>query len=122
MQFLANENFPLASVRQLRVAGHEVVSVIETSPGAKDSEILAWAARENLIILTFDRDYGELLYRLGRPAPSGIVYFRFDPTTPEEPAEHLLQLLTVRGLSLQEKFTVTERGQVRQRPLPQVVV
>lgn len=120
MQFLANENFPLVSVQRLRKAGHDVVSIIEASPGAKDSEILAWAAREERIVLTFDRDYGELIYRLGRPAPSGIVYFRFDPATPEEPAELLLQLLSVRTLPLEGKFTVVERGQVRQRPLPQV--
>jgi predicted nuclease of predicted toxin-antitoxin system len=120
MRFLANENFPLASVNRLRQAGHDVVAVIEDTPGAKDIEILIRATREARIVLTFDRDYGELVYRLGLPAPVGLLYFyfRFDPLTPEEPAEHLLRLLTVSGLSLEGKSTVMEREQIRQRPLP----
>lgn len=118
MRFLANENFPLASVSCLREAGHDVAAVIKDSPGAKDAEVLARAAREERIVLTFDRDYGELIYRRGRPASLGIIYFRFDPLTPEEPAEHLLRLLTVSHLPVERKFTVVERGQVRQRPLP----
>jgi predicted nuclease of predicted toxin-antitoxin system len=80
MRFLANENFPLESVRSLRAAGHDVAAVIEDSPGAKDHEVLARAAREERIILTFDRDYGELIYRLKHPAPAGIIYLRFAPS------------------------------------------
>ncbi len=117
MQFLANENFPLKSVRILRGAGHEVAAVIEDSPGAKDHEIMVRAAREEHIILTFDRDYGELIYRLRHPIPAGLIYFRFAPSTPREPAEIVLQLLTVKGLVLEGRFTVVERTQIRQRPL-----
>lgn len=117
-RFLANENIPLASVNRLRQAGHDVAAVIEEAPGAKDADILAWATREVRIVITFDRDYGELIYRLRLPAPPGILYLRFDPSTPEEPAEYLLQVLALSGLSLEGKLTVVERGQIRQRPLP----
>lgn len=118
MRFLANENVPLVSVRLLRTSGHDVAAIAEDSPGAKDSEVLARANREQRIVLTFDRDYGELIYRLGLPSPAGIVYFRFDPSTPDEPAEHLLRMLRLSDLSLDSKFTVAGRDQVRQRPLP----
>jgi predicted nuclease of predicted toxin-antitoxin system len=117
MLFLADENFPVASIKILRKAGYEIASVIEDSPGAKDSKILARANREMRIILTFDRDYGELIYRLKLPCQYGVVYFRFAPLTPEEPAEYLLNLLNIKDLSL-KKFTVVERSQIRQRPLP----
>ena len=118
MRFLADENFPLAGVRRLRAAGHDVAAIINDSPGAKDPDVLARAFDEARVVLTFDRDYGELIYRLGSPVPPGIVYFRYDPLDPEEPAEHLLRLLAVRALALDSRFTVVERGQVRQRPLP----
>jgi predicted nuclease of predicted toxin-antitoxin system len=117
MRFLANENFPVASIERLRQAGHDVAAVIYDSPGAKDSEVLSRAVDEERIVLTFDRDYGELVYRRGKSAPVGIVYFRFDPLFPEEPAERLLELVREKHISLEKKFTVVERGRIRQRPM-----
>ena len=90
MRFLANENFPLVSVKRLRAAGHDVASVIEDSPGVKDHQVLARAHEESRIILTFDRDYGDLIYRRKLPMPAGVLYLRFDPVSPEEPAEFIL--------------------------------
>jgi predicted nuclease of predicted toxin-antitoxin system len=117
MDFLANENFPLLSIRLLRQAGHRVVSIIQEAPGSKDEEILKWAFTERLIILTFDRDYGELIYRHRDLKPTGVVYFRFGPATPSEPAEILINILDRADLSVIGKFTIVERGRVRQRGL-----
>jgi predicted nuclease of predicted toxin-antitoxin system len=118
MRFLANENVPLASVQRLRDAGHDVAAIVDDSPGAKDPTILARAAGEARIILTFDRDYGELVFRLQMPSPAGVVFLRFVPATPEELAIRVLQLLAIPGLVLEGKFTVVDRGHVRQRALP----
>lgn len=115
MRLLANENFPLKSVHRLREAGHDVKAVIEDSPGAKDREVLARGVAERRIVLTFDRDYGELIYRWRLPVPEGVVYFRFAPATPDEPAEYFFKLLVLEGLSLEGEFTVVERGHIRQR-------
>ena len=117
MRFLANENFPLTSVRLLRQAGHDVVSITEETPGVADDHILARAVIEDRIILTFDRDYGELIFHAGH-APAPVLYLRYDPLTPEEPADHILRLLTITGLDLATQFTVAHRQRVRQRPLP----
>ncbi|MGH7913189.1 MAG: DUF5615 family PIN-like protein [Candidatus Binataceae bacterium] len=54
MRFLADENFPGAAVAQLQVHGHDVVWVRKVAPGSTDAETVAWAAREERIILTFD--------------------------------------------------------------------
>ena len=117
MDFLANENFPLSSVRLLREAGHRVVSVIQEAPGSQDEDILKRAHTESLIILTFDRDYGELIYRHQALPPAGVVYFRFAPATPSEPAEILINVMDRADLSVIGKFTIVERGRVRQRSL-----
>jgi predicted nuclease of predicted toxin-antitoxin system len=117
MDFLADENFPLSSVRLLREAGHRVVSIIHEAPGSKDEDILRRAHTERLIILTFDRDYGELIYRYHALPPAGVVHFRFAPATPSEPAEILLNVIDRPGLSVTGKFTIVERGRVRQRSL-----
>jgi predicted nuclease of predicted toxin-antitoxin system len=118
MKFLANENFPLTSIKLLRNAGYDVISASEEMAGEKDSVILSRAAKDNLIILTFDRDYGDLIYRLRLAVPFGVVYFRFDPNTPSEPYERMLALFKIEGLSFEGKFTVTDRQRIRQRPLP----
>jgi predicted nuclease of predicted toxin-antitoxin system len=117
MRFVANENIPISSVRQIRAAGHEVLAVTESAPSITDADVLSWATQEAAIVLTFDRDYGELIYRHHAPAPAGIIYFRFQPITPDEPAVQLLDLL-VSVETLEGMFTVVERSQVRQRPLP----
>src|SRR5262245_26793153 len=76
MRFLANENFPADAVTQLKAAGHDIVWVRTAAPGMKDEDVLAWAAREARIVLTFDKDFGELAWRAGLPASSGIVLLR----------------------------------------------
>jgi predicted nuclease of predicted toxin-antitoxin system len=118
MQFLANENVPVASIRRLRDAGYDVASIIEDSPGTKDKFVLLRANAEQRIILTFDRDYGELIYRRRLPAPAGVAYFRFAPSTPKEPAERFIGLLETGHITLEGQFTVIGRDWIRQRPLP----
>jgi predicted nuclease of predicted toxin-antitoxin system len=117
VRFLADENFPLSSVRILSSASHDVTAIVLESPGTPDERVLERAAREERILLTFDRDYGSLLYLRGSRAPEGVVYFRFAPSSPEEPAEYLLALLEHPEPSLPGMLTVAERDRVRQRPL-----
>jgi predicted nuclease of predicted toxin-antitoxin system len=118
MQFLANEDVPLASIRRLRAAGYDVASIIEDSPGMKDESVLSRAHAERRIILTFDRDYGELIYRRRLPTPAGVAYFRFAPSTPKEPSERFIELLEAGHVTLEGQFTVIGRSWIRQRPLP----
>jgi uncharacterized protein (DUF433 family) len=54
MRFLANENFPGAAVSALEAAGHDVVWIRTAAPGTTDPDVLAWAAREERILHTFD--------------------------------------------------------------------
>ncbi|MGH3504494.1 MAG: DUF5615 family PIN-like protein [Nocardioidaceae bacterium] len=119
MDFLADENIPIASVRRLREAGHDVVAVTQESPGIPDDEVLTRAVREERVLLTFDSDYGQLVYgpENAHAPRAGIVYFRFVPTHPDEPAEHLLGVVKEASLPLTEHLTVVERGRIRQRPL-----
>jgi predicted nuclease of predicted toxin-antitoxin system len=118
MQLLANENFPLVSVHLLRQANYDIASITEDSPGIEDPEVLARAVDEQRIILTFDRDYGELIYRLRLPAPKGVIYLRFRPHSPEEPAAILSNLFQTEGFQIEGRFTIIERDRIRQRPLP----
>ena len=73
MQFLANENIPSKSISILRNAGYDVIAIGEESPGISDRDILNRAQIEHRIILTFDRDYGELIYKKRLMIPAGVV-------------------------------------------------
>lgn len=117
MHFLANENFPVASVMLLRQSEHDVVHVAEAFPSVEDEVVLHRAREQQRILITFDRDYGELIFRRKLPAPAGILFMRFDPDTPTEPAELVLSLLQG-GVELTGNFTVMTREEIRQRRLP----
>jgi len=82
MRFLANENFPGEAVAALSSSGHDVVWVRTAAPGTNDRDVLAWAEREVRILLTFDKDFGELAWRYGLPASCGIVLFRLPMPMP----------------------------------------
>lgn len=81
MQFLANENFPLDAVTALRDKGYDVVWIRTDAPGSKDPEILQRAVSENRVLLTFDKDFGELAFQFGLPASCWIVLFRLQAST-----------------------------------------
>lgn len=108
----------MTSIRLLRGAGHDVAAVIEEAGADPDTAILTRAVVEGRVLLTFDRDYGDLVYGRRLPAPPGIVYFRLGNPAPEEAGERLLQRLADPGFVLDGWFTVIERGPLRQRPLP----
>lgn len=76
MRFLANENFPAEAVAAQREDGHDVVWVRTDAPGSSDEVVLAKAQTENRILITFDKDFGDLAFRSKLPALSGVVLFR----------------------------------------------
>ena len=113
--FLANENFPRPSTIILRENGFSVKSIQEDSPGISDQEVIKIALNSNLIILTFDRDYGELIFRYSKDNPPAVVFFREKGIAPEFAGSSLLTLLTNAEVTLAGAFTVIEANNVRQR-------
>ena len=71
-RFLADENVPLEAVRGLQADGHDVVPVLSVCPGAPDEEVLALGAAQQRVVITFDRDFGELVFRRRLPTPSRL--------------------------------------------------
>jgi predicted nuclease of predicted toxin-antitoxin system len=65
MKLLANENFPLSSVKILKDSGFDMICVGIDFSGILDSEVMQIAMDQKRTILTFDRDYGELIFKKG---------------------------------------------------------
>lgn len=76
MKLLANENFPLLVVEALRAAGHDVVWARTEMAGAADDVILARAQLEERLVVTFDKDFGDLAFHWGLAARCGVILFR----------------------------------------------
>lgn len=117
MRFLADENLPLPMVRLLREAGLDVDSIAELNPGIPDEQVLEHARSHGHILITFDRDFGELVYHRGAPVPAGIVYLRFPRFDLSLLASTVIELAHRAEISLDSRFTVVDSDKIRQRPL-----
>ena len=119
MHFLANENIPGTAVTALKAAGHDVVWVRTRAPGMKDTEVLAWAGREHRVLVTFDKDFGELAFRTRLPPACGVVLLRLPMTSPGEAGLRVAELIAKRG-DWPGHFSVIEPGRVRMRRLENI--
>jgi predicted nuclease of predicted toxin-antitoxin system len=117
MRLLANENFPALAVVALRRAGHDVAWVHEDAPGTSDGQVLRRGQHENRILLTFDKDFGELAFRLGADASAGVILFRVTLSSPEHAAA-IAVLALAQNRTWTGHFAVVEDDRVRLRPLP----
>ncbi|RJP37967.1 MAG: hypothetical protein C4547_04980 [Phycisphaerales bacterium] len=117
MRFLANENFPGPVVEALRMNGDDVAWVTEDSPGARDDVVLARAQAEERIVVTFDKDFGELAFRSRLPAACGVVLFRLTGASPSVDNARALAALAERR-DWAGHVAVVQDDRVRMRPLP----
>ena len=118
MKFLADENFPRPALVVLRDAGNDVRSVAEESPGLSDEEVAELCDRDERVLLTFDKDFGELVFRQGLRAGSAIVLFRLVPESPAE-VHAILRSLVETGVLVAGVFCVVTRERIRTRQLHQ---
>jgi predicted nuclease of predicted toxin-antitoxin system len=90
---LLDENVPRSVGRALREAGHDVVFVANASPTVDDRSVLAVARAGRRVLVTFDADFGDLIYQQNVPAPLAIIYLRLHPIDPAVAARMALQAL-----------------------------
>jgi len=117
MRLLADENVPRVAVDALAHEGFDIRWVHRENPGIADEQVLAQALREQRLLITFDKDFGELVFRRGHAASVGVVLFRVPDMMPAEVSEFVLQVLRA-GHPLEGHFSVVERDRIRVRALP----
>jgi predicted nuclease of predicted toxin-antitoxin system len=117
MRLLLNENMPGSLTGLLRAAGHDVLAVKDAMRGADDGTVLARSRSEARLLLTQDKDFGELAFRYGLPAECGIILFRLTGADPEATTRRMLDVLAARGDWAGNLAVITD-DRVRMRPLP----
>lgn len=116
MRLLADECCDAGMVEALRADGHDVLYAVEIMQGATDDQILETAFEQHRLLVTEDKDFGELVYRMRLPA-RGIVLIRFDVSQRGLKTHRIQELLEQHGPRLINAFAVLEADKIRIRSL-----
>lgn len=116
MKFLANENMAGAAVTALRAKGHDVVWVRTDAPGSRDEDVLSRAVSEQRVLITFDKDFGELAFHSNLPATCGIILFRIPAPSSSFVANAVVAAIESRS-DWTGHFSVVEKNRIRMRKL-----
>jgi predicted nuclease of predicted toxin-antitoxin system len=112
MNFVADESCAGPVVRALREAGHDVLAIAEVAKGMADEHVLERALQENRVLITEDRDFGELVYAHGHSS-AGVILVRLHSGLRRNKPAVVLEAVTRLGPRLRQAFTVIEAGRVR---------
>lgn len=114
MRFVADEGVDLQIVKALRAKGHDVLYIAETNSGESDDVILDFANTQNRILITRDKDFGELIFRESM-VHSGIILNRLYQLKAKEKAILVVAVVEKYGEQLANSFTVIQPEKVRIR-------
>jgi predicted nuclease of predicted toxin-antitoxin system len=97
-----------------RSAGHDAAAVRDRDPRMPDADILAWAVAEQRIVVTMDKDFGELVYRSGQ-AHAGVLLLRLDDADSAAKVRIVQAVVAGYADQLPGHFCVYQDGQLRVR-------
>jgi predicted nuclease of predicted toxin-antitoxin system len=112
MDFLAGESCDFAAVRALRAVGHDVEAVAEWIGGAPDHLVMQTALESGRILLTEDKDFGQLVYA-NRQESRGVILIRFPARARTQLGPTVVAAVTTAGDRLYGSFVVVQPGRVR---------
>ena len=118
MRILADENIPMGMIAALRDKGHEVVAIGEVRPQSSDEVVLQMAVADGLVLLSFDADFGRMIFAEGYRAPPGIIYLRSPPPSSLVAIERVLRVARTDAPSIDGYFVSIDR-KARYHPLPE---
>jgi len=114
LKLLADECCDRALVRALIDDGHDVLSVSETAPGSVDGDVLSMAVASGRLLVTEDRDFGELVFA-GQQVSDGVLYIRFPGNARQTMLRLVPEFVAEHGKALVGAFTVLTPGGARIR-------
>ncbi len=117
MRFLADENIHGLIVKAISSSGHDVLWIQEIDPSIDDRRVLSHATDDQRTLITFDKDFGELIHRVGLNAPFGIILFRLPSASPAITAQTVVKVLESRT-DWAGHFSVADENRIRTKPMP----
>jgi len=117
MKFVADESLDFQIVSRLRKDGFDVVDIAEMAPGISDIEVLDLANNGSALLMTADRDFGELVFRQ-HLVSHGVILIRLSGLSAENKADIVLSAVSLHSEELFNSFTVITSGHIRIRRNP----
>ena len=114
MRIVTDECVDFGIIRKLRANGVEVFSISEEVGSIKDNDVLNIANEQNTILLTEDKDFGELVFRLKLPNP-GVVLVRMLKSTRLEKIDKVVGVVLQHYLQLENSFSIITDEKVKIR-------
>lgn len=114
MKIVADENVDRRVIDWLQAVGHHVISISRENPSIIDSEVLAIANRERALLITEDKDFGELVFHK-KQSHLGILLVRLEGVSRDDRVRMVCDLIKERGIELAKSFSVLTPGSVRIR-------
>ncbi len=114
MNFLVDENVDRQIVDCLRKENYFVWYVAEMEPGISDETVLNIANQKKAVLLTADKDFGELVFRQSRIV-SGVVLIRLSGLLPETKGKIVASAITMHIAEITQSFTVITPNAIRIR-------
>jgi predicted nuclease of predicted toxin-antitoxin system len=111
MNFVVDECTGPSVARSLRLASHDVLSIFDDARGSDDDQVLALAYAESRVLITSDKDFGELIFREKRPH-HGVVLLRLNDQSSANSIA-ALERLFLHGHVLLDQFTVVTESGIR---------
>ncbi len=115
LSFVADEIFDFAVVKQLRDKGYSVLAIAESFFSIPDPQVLQIVTDRKAILLTEDKDFGELVHRLRMPH-CGILLVRLLKISSAEKSQRICEVIEKLGNELRNSFSVLSNDQLRIRP------
>lgn len=112
MRFIVDECTGPAVAKWLRGKDHEVFSVFDEAQGIEDDNVLSKAFDENWILITNDKDFGEMIFR-ERRQHHGVIFLRLDDERTMNKIEVLRQLLENYSEKIPNSFVTATETKVR---------
>jgi predicted nuclease of predicted toxin-antitoxin system len=110
MSIVADESVDFGIIKGIRQKGFQVLSITEDFSGIKDQEVLNIAVKNNSLLLTEDKDFGELTYRL-RLEHKGILLIRLSDLPRNERIRLVIETMELHSDTLENNFSVlSNRG------------
>jgi predicted nuclease of predicted toxin-antitoxin system len=116
MKFLADESVDFPIVKLMRNLGYDIEAIMEFSAGIPDTEVLKIANEKEAVLITMDKDFGELVYRNKHNA-FGIVLLRINHLESDKQLSIINQLLDKYVDELLGRFTVVQENNIRIRTI-----